>query len=84
MNCKTRVIFADCLSEKPQYLCETETGKLFVCTVTETKSGYEETDTAELSQEEALTFIAGACRKAFEKVAKKNITQKGKIESTQA
>ena len=58
MNDTNEVIFADVQKDKPRNLCLRENGELYICNVVETKHGYQESNIVEVSEVEALIFIA--------------------------
>lgn len=73
MNNYGIVIFSDMQMGEPWYLCLRENGELYICTVEIDGDNFIETNLCELSEQEALLFVANSTRKAIDTIHAKKI-----------
>lgn len=64
------VIFVDIQNEKPVFLCMSDGGDLYICTLEQQGNGFKEKDIKRISDIDAQIFIANSSVKAREKINK--------------
>ena len=64
------VIFVDIQNEKPVFLCMSDGGDLYICTLEQQGNGFKEKDIKRISKIDAQIFIANSSVTAREKINK--------------
>ena len=67
------VIFTDMQMDEPRYLCLRENGELYICTVVKDKDKFFESNVCDITEQEAMIFVAAATRKAMGAIKTKEI-----------